>query len=73
MKEKQNKTIGVRLAIPVFNALVQQSDTEDVGMSLIVQRALVSYLGLGKEHIPEKRKRRSDQITRPPKETYAEN
>lgn len=61
MSKKQNKSVGVRLTEPVYKALVDKSNSEDVGMSQVVQRALVNHLGLSEDDIPRARKRRSDQ------------
>ena len=67
MSKKQNKSVGVRLTEPVYKALVDKSNSDDVAMSQVVQRALVNHLGLSEDDIPKARKRRSDQkpITSP--------
>ena len=61
MSKKQNKSVGVRLTEPVYKALVDKSNSDDVGMSQVVQRALVNHLGLSEDDIPKARKRRVDQ------------
>lgn len=69
MSEKTSKTVGVRLSAPVHDALVAQCDKENVGMSQVVQRALVCHLGLKAEHNPSPRKRRVDQKKPTPTQT----